>query len=103
DNNYTRFICIARDMQIFEGADKVSIMFRTAHRPGALCEVLSQFASVGMDVSKLESRPIPGHDFEFLFYADVAADVRREADVRLLCDLTQTAEQMTFLGAYSEA
>lgn len=103
DNNYTRFICIARDLQIFDGADKVSILFRTAHRPGALCEVLSQFAAVGMDVSKLESRPIPGHDFEFLFYADVAADVREEADIRLLCDLTQSTEQMTFLGAYSEA
>ena len=103
DNNYTRFICIARDLQIFEGADKVSILFRTAHRPGALCEVLSQFASVGMDVSKLESRPIPGHDFEFLFYADVAADVRGEADVRLLCDLTQSTERLTFLGAYGEA
>ncbi len=103
DNNYTRFICIARDLQIFEGCTRVSLMFRAAHKPGALYEVLSHFASIGLNVSKLESRPISGHDFEFQFYLDVEADVRDEQVVRLLCDLPRCTEQLTFLGAYTEA
>ncbi|QNL44303.1 bifunctional chorismate mutase/prephenate dehydratase [Oscillibacter hominis] len=103
DNNYTRFICIAKDLQILEGVNKVSILFRVPHRPGSLYEVLSTFATVGVNVSKLESRPIPGHDFDFLFYADVDADCREEQTVKMLCDLTRCTEEMTFLGAYSEA
>ena len=103
DNNYTRFICIARDLQIFEGVNKISILFRAPHRPGALYEVLSTFATAGINVSKLESRPIPGHDFEFLFYVDADADCRDEQTIKLLCDLTGCTEEMTFLGAYSEA
>ncbi len=103
DNNYTRFICIAKNLQIFEGCTKVSLMIRTAHRPGALYEVLSHFASLGLNVSKLESRPIPGHDFEFLFYIDIDADCRDDATVRLLCELTRSTEQLIFLGAYTEA
>ena len=102
DNNYTRFICIARDLQIFEGCTRVSLMFRAAHKPGALYEVLSHFASMGLNVSKLESRPISGHDFEFQFYLDVEADVRDEQVLRLLCDLPRCTEQLTFLGAYTE-
>lgn len=103
DNNYTRFICIARNLQILEGVNRVSILFRVPHRPGSLYEVLSTFATVGINVSKLESRPIPGHDFDFLFYADAEADCRDEQAVKLLCDLTRCTEEMTFLGAYSEA
>lgn len=103
DNNYTRFICIARNLQILEGVNRVSILFRVPHRPGSLYEVLSTFATVGINVSKLESRPIPGHDFDFLFYADAEADCRDEQTVKLLCDLTRCTEEMTFLGAYSEA
>ena len=103
DNNYTRFICIAKDLQILEGVNKVSILFRVPHRPGSLYEVLSTFATVGVNVSKLESRPIPRHDSDFLFYADVDADCREEQTVKMLCDLTRCTEEMTFLGAYSEA
>ena len=102
-NNYTRFICIAKDLQILEGVNKVSILFRVPHRPGSLYEVLSTFATVGVNVSKLESRPIPGHDFDFLFYADVDADCREEQTVKMLCDLTRCTEEMTFQGACSEA
>ena len=103
DNNYTRFFCIARDLQIFEGCTKISLMFRAAHRPGALYEVLSLFATLGLNVSKLESRPISGHDFEFLFYIDIDADIRDEQVVCLLDDLAGCTEPLTFLGAYSEA
>ncbi len=103
DNNYTRFICIAKNMQIFEGCTKVSLMVRAAHRPGSLYEILSHFATMGINVSKLESRPIPGHDFDFLFYIDIDADCRDPQTVNLLCDLTRCTEQLTFLGAYTEA
>ena len=103
DNNYTRFICIARDMQIFQGADRVSVTFRVAHKPGSLYEVLAGLAAAGLNLSKLESRPIPGRDFEFQFYADIECDCRDEGTVPLLCALEEATEQFVFLGAYSEA
>lgn len=102
DNNYTRFICISRDLEIFQGADRISIMFSVPHNPGSLYRVLARFASAGMNVSKLESRPIPGHDFEFMFYADIDADCRDEKTVKILRGLEGCTEQMLFLGAFSE-
>lgn len=103
DNNYTRFICISRNMQIIEGAGKVSVTFRVAHRPGSLYEVLSGLAAAGLNLCKLESRPIPGRDFEFQFYADIDCDCRDEGVIPLLCALENATEHFTFLGAYSEA
>lgn len=102
-SNYTRFICISRDMQVFEGADRVSIMFRAPHSPGALCRVLSPLAAAGLNVTKLESRPIPGHDFDFLFYADIACDCREEGALAALGSLASCTDELTLLGAYSEA
>ncbi len=101
-NNYTRFICISRDMEIYSGASKISIVMSLKHKPGSLRDMLSRFASLGLNLTKLESRPISGKDFEFLFYFDLEASVLSNGVMDLLCNLANTSDVFTFLGNYSE-
>ena len=101
DNNYTRFICISKNMQIYPGANKISIMFNVSHRPGSLYSLISKFSALGLNLTKLESRPIPGKDFEFMFYMDIEASVYSEAVVNLISQLA-AQEEVTFLGGYYE-
>lgn len=102
DNNYTRFICISRELEIYPGADRVSLMLSVPHKPGALYEMISKFSALGLNLTKLESRPIPGREFEFMFYFDMNASVNAPEVVRLLCELEGRPEQFVFLGSYSE-
>lgn len=102
DNNYTRFICISKNLEIFPGANKVSMLFSVSHKPGALYEMIAQFSVLGINLTKLESRPIPGSDFEFLFYIDVEADLHDEEVILLLDRISQDTPHFEFLGAYQE-
>ncbi len=102
DANFTRFICISRKPEIYPGADKISIMGTLPHRPGALYTLLSRFAVLGVNLTKLESRPKRKEEFEYMFYFDFEASVADE-DVRgLLCELVADGGKFTFLGNYSE-
>ena len=74
-NNHTRFICISRDLEIYPGSDRTSIRLVLDHKPGALSKVLSRLYVRGINVTKLESRPIPDRDFEFQFYFDLETSV----------------------------
>ena len=102
--NYTRFICIAKKPEIYPDARKFSVMMSLAHQPGTLNGIISRFASIGVNLTKLESRPIPGMDFEFRFTFDFEASPRDEAVLRLLAELADDPqiEHFTFLGAYNE-
>ena len=102
DNNYTRFICISKKLEIYPGADRVSIMFSIPHKPGALYNVISRFSALGLNLTKLESRPIPGRDFEFLFYFDLNANVADPKVLNLLCQFDDEFGQFAYLGSYSE-
>lgn len=102
DNNYTRFICISKELEIYPGAHKTSVIFKAPHRPGALYDVLSKFRAVDINISKLESRPIPGRDFEFKFYIDVAASVYRPELTDLINELDSELEFFDYLGTYTE-
>ena len=101
--NTTRFICIARDMAITPDADKFSLMLSLPHRPGALNGILAKFAAVGVNLTKLESRPIPGMDFEFRFTFEFEASPTDPGVLGLLSELSQDPEieRFTFLGAYA--
>ena len=103
-SNYTRFICISKRTEIYPDADKFSVMMSLNHRPGALTDVLVKFAAVGVNLTKLESRPVPGSDFEFRFIFDFEASPRDPRVVRMLSgfSLDPEIENFTFLGAYSE-
>ena len=67
-NNFTRFICIAKNLEIYPGADRTSLMMVLPHHPGSLYKVLSRFNALGVNMNKLESRPMPDRNFEFMFY-----------------------------------
>ena len=102
ENNYTRFICIARDMTVYEGAGKISLMLSAAHRPGSLCRLLSHIAAAEVNLTKLESRPIPGTDFEFRFFFDIEASLRKESVRTLIRQLRGDADRFVLLGNYEE-
>jgi chorismate mutase/prephenate dehydratase len=102
DNNYTRFICISKNLEIYPGADRISLMLSVPHKPGALYEMIAKFSALGLNLTKLESRPLPGREFEFMFYFDFSAAVNTPEVVRLLCELESRPELFVFLGSYSE-
>ena len=101
-NNRTRFICISRNMEIYPGSDKTSIMMVLNHRPGALYKVLARIYTLGINVTKLESRPIPDREFEFMFYFDLETSIYSEQFVQLMCELEDLCEEFKYLGSYTE-
>ena len=101
-NNYTRFICISKNLEIYPGADKTSLMLVAPHRPGSLYQILARFYTYGLNIIKLESRPIPNRDFEFMFYFDLETSVYSEEFIRLIDDLDSICEEFQYLGSYSE-
>ncbi|MEG1967125.1 MAG: prephenate dehydratase domain-containing protein [Clostridia bacterium] len=102
DSNFTRFICISKELEVYPGANKMSLMLNVEHKPGALYGMIARFAALGLNLTKLESRPIAGTDFEFMFYFDLDASVYDEAALQLLSELDAGPESFTFLGSYSE-
>ena len=101
-NNRTRFICISKNLEVYPGSDKTSIMMVLNHKPGALYKVLARLYVLGINVTKLESRPIPDRDFEFMFYFDLETSIYSEEFVQLMCELDDICEEFKYLGSYSE-
>jgi len=102
NNNYTRFICISKECEVFDNSDKISLMITLNHKPGALYRVIEQFAKLQLNLTKLESRPIADTDFEFMFYFDLNASVENEDVYNLLLRLKQSTRHFAFLGNYRE-
>ena len=100
--NYTRFICIAKDLHILKNATKLSLMINLPHKRGSLAKVLSLLNTNNVNITKLESRPIAGTDFEFMFYFDFDADISDIKVINMLEQLEQSSDNLTFLGAYLE-
>lgn len=101
-NNHTRFICISKNLEIYPGSDKTSIMMILPHRPGSLYKVLARLYTLGINVTKLESRPLPNRDFEFMFYFDLETSIYSEEYVQLMCELDDLCEEFKYLGSYCE-
>ncbi len=101
-NNHTRFICIAKNLEIYPGADKTSVMMVLPHKPGSLYKVLARLYALGINLQKLESRPLPERDFEFMFYFDLDTSVYSTEFARLMSDLDGMCESFKYLGSYSE-
>jgi len=102
DSNHTRFICIAKDARIYPGANRTSIMMVMSHKPGTLFSVLSKFNATGANLVKLESRPIPGRDFEFMFYFDIELSIYDKKFASLISELDHCGEQFKYFGTYLE-
>lgn len=103
DNNYTRFICISKKLNVYKGAEKISVMTSLSHEPGSLNRALNRFAALGLNLTKLESRPLPKSLFEFMFYFDFIADISDEKVINLIAQLQNESSNFVFLGSYKEA
>lgn len=101
DNNFTRFICIAKEPAVYAGANRISLIISCKNEPGALSDILSRIAARGVNMSKLESCPVAGRDFEFIFFLDLDASVRDDGVKALLCELESVCGGFTFLGSYA--
>ncbi len=101
-SNFTRFICISRKLEIYPGADKTSMMMVLPHRPGSLYMALGRFWALGINLNKLESRPLAGSDFEFMFYFDLDTSVYGEEFTRLFADIRSMCSEFRYLGSYTE-
>ena len=101
-NNRTRFICISKNLEVYPGSDKTSIMMILAHKPGALYRVLARMYVLGINAIKMESRPIPDRDFDFMFYFDLETSIYSAEFVQLICELDDMCEEFKYLGSYCE-
>lgn len=102
DNNYTRFVCITRPLEIYPGANKTSFVCTTSHTPGALYKVLSCLNAANINIVKLESRPIPDTDFDFRFYFDFEESVYSDTFVRTMRELEGVCKEFRYYGSYIE-
>ena len=101
-SNFTRFITISKKLEIYPGSDKTSVKLVVSHKPGSLYRILSRFNALGININKLESRPIPDRDFEFMLYFDLDTPIYSEEFLDLINALDLTSEQFEYLGSYLE-
>lgn len=101
-DNFTRFICIGKKLDIFKGSDKISVMTTLPHKSGSLNGLLNKFSAIGLNLTKIESRPIAGTDFEFTFYFDFDGDVSDNKVLGLISELENSSDRFVFLGTYKE-
>ena len=101
-NNRTRFVVISKDMQISSDADKISLIFRVPHTTGSLYRVLGRFSMAGLNLTKIESRPMGNGEFSYFFYVDIMGSVRRDVTLDLLCALSDELPGFKFLGNFRE-
>lgn len=101
DNNYTRFICISKEPVIYAGSNRISLILACNNTPGALNDILSRLAARGVNMSKLESCPVTGRHFEFMFFLELDASVQEPGILPMLEDLERSCPTFTFLGNYA--
>jgi prephenate dehydratase len=101
DDNITRFLVVGTTPLPNRVADKTSIVFSLPNEPGSLFKALSVFALRGISLTKLESRPIPGRPWEYLFYVDLAAARDEVHCSRALAHLGEFAPMLRTLGTYA--
>ena len=93
---------IEKTPTVYPGANKISLLFSLPDRPGALADIMARFSTHMLNLSKLESRPVEGSDFHYVFYVDLEAAALDPEVRRLLTVLSLELKQFTFLGAYQE-
>ena len=102
NGNTTRFIVISKTLCISENANKISLCFSLPHVTGSLYNLLARFSSLGLNLTKIESRPRSGREFDYLFYLDFSGNVHSASVVDLLSRLSEEMPEFSFLGNYFE-
>ena len=103
DHNYTRFVIVAAEPQIDSSSDKVSVVFTIPHVEGSLHRILSVFAMNGLNLLKLESRPIPAMSWEYTFFADFSGNLRSDRMDETVRQLIDETLSFRVLGNYKAA
>jgi len=98
--NFTRFVVIGTELLDKGSKRKSSLIFSTGNQPGALYEVLKIFADNGTNLVKLESRPIHGKPWEYMFYVDLEADVETDEFKPVLDFIKEKTDYLKILGSY---
>jgi prephenate dehydratase len=101
--NYTRFLLLAQNPRPVDLGNKVSLVMRLAHRPGALHRALQPFARRNIDLLKIESRPVKGQPWQYRFYLDLEAEAKDPAMISALVDLEEFTDEVRLLGCYASA
>jgi prephenate dehydratase len=101
--NYTRFVLLTASDEVAGGADKLSLVVRLPHRPGALHHALEPFARRRIDLLKIESRPVRGQPWEYHFYLDLKASHEDAETAAALAELNERAASVRLLGCYPSA
>ncbi len=101
--NYTRFLLLSPSAETPLGADKLSIVLRLAHRPGALRAALEPFSARNINLLRIESRPIAGQPWEYRFYLDLAASTEDATTRAALDELQRIGNEVRVLGCYVAA
>ncbi len=102
NGNTTRFVAISRELCVPENADRITLLFCLPHVTGSLYHTLARFALAGLNLTKLESRPLKNGSFEYAFYLDFEGNLQNENTIALLCALSEELPQFTLLGNYYE-
>ena len=100
--NTTRFLAISSRLSLPADADRISLIFTLPHVTGSLYRILARFAMQGLNLTKLESRPVKNGEFEYAFYLDFEGNLQSAATVDLLCALSEELPVFNFLGNYRE-
>ncbi len=96
--NFTQFICITKDMEVAENASIISIMMTISNEPGSLSRILNKFFLYGLDMTKLESRPIRDGSFDVVFHVDFKGNLRDRSIAAFLNDLCKSCQAFKLLG-----
>ena len=102
NENYTRFICISKDIYISENADIISVSLSLSHTPGALYRLLTKFSVIGLNLLRIESKPIASKDFNVVFYLDFEGSINQPEVIEIIYALKEELDYFKFLGNYSE-
>lgn len=98
--NVTRFVAVSPCPELREGRDKISVLLSIPHRVGALYEILTLFSVQGLNLQKIESRPIAGRGWEYLFFLDFSGDLTEPRMDGVLHELSQLTEELRVLGNF---
>ncbi len=98
--NYTRFVVVAKDAKVAGKKNKSSIIYQTTDKPGALLKTLEIFADNNVNLVKLESRPVDGRPWEYMFYVDIEAAADDESFKPVLQSLKEHTDYLHILGVY---
>ena len=99
-DNWTRFVIIGSKPSDGEGQDKTSMLFTVADKPGALANVLNIMAREGLNMKKLESRPMRGEKWRYVFFVDIETDLSKDEYEQVVRELHAECQSLRILGSY---